>query len=811
MILDMKRSIHMLLLLATLPLPAIAPGAMAIDPDSINDTQVQSARASIIEMIWQHQHPDRHWDPVTMPQGESTNQHLGGYTALVVLALVTAGESYQDHRLKQPLADLQKVELRGTYAVSTRATIWAALPNRFRHLLQQDAQWLLSSWNLEAAGWDYRANPDGKLSRPSPSVRHFGTLALWAASRRGLTIPPALLSDLETVTINNQLDDGAWHYPGSGTPRSSGSMTAAGLVTLYITQELLHARDALKLSDAEPAPGEAAIERGLAWMDTNYDARSNPGGGRGSRFPMYYQYAVERVGLASGLRTFGGRDWFREGTGVILDRLFLERGDELVLKSSYAPGENPAALRELCFSLLFLSRGRAPIAVNKLQFDGRWNNRPRDMANWCRWMSEEMETDVNWQVVDLDSEPESWLDAPILSIVSDRPLPWLEPHRAGIREFRTGSKAYLERRRTGTLAEGERPPRPPSIPEVEQLRRYIDRGGLVLAINEGRSDAFSRSMQDLGALLNPGADWNTIPADHPIYQYPLKITRRPKILSLHNGVRDQVLLLPNGDCSGDLQIVDQSSKPVLQTLSNVHAHASGMHRTRPRLDARARPWTKGRGSTSATIVRGVHNGQWKSEPLALKGLQHALGRDRDIALELYDRRITDMSRSGRPDLLLLSGTRETTLTEQDWAAIERFVREDRGVVLFEHAGGGDGGIFAATMEQAAMDRFGTPVRSAVRTSVVTGKELPGAVDCTRVQWTPYSIMEVFGAAETAPRLRCLEVDGHPAVFFSRVDLSHALLDHARWGIHGYDHESATDLMSNLLLYGVTRRPNGTAP
>ncbi len=806
----MKRK-HLASFPAMLALLAISAGVSAIDPSRVTDAQVQSAREAIVEMIWKHQDPDRHWDPVTMPSGESTNQHLGGYTALACLALVTAGESYQDPRLDRPLADLKQTELRGTYAVSTRASIWAHLPKRFQNLLQRDAQWLIDSWNSDAAGWGYRASPDGTLSRPSPSVRHFGTLALWAASRRGMQVPPGLLTALESITIANQLEDGAWHYPGTGTPRSSGSMTAAGLVTLYITQELLHSHEALRLSRSEATPVAKSIERGLAWMDEHYDARRNPGGGRGGRFPMYYQYAVERVGLASGLRTFGGRDWFREGSAVILDRLFDDPEGRMALKSSYAPGGSASALRELCFSLLFLSRGRAPIAVNKLRFDGRWNNRPRDMANLCRWMSEEMETDVNWQVVDMDAEPESWLDAPILCIVSDEPLPWIDAERTAIREFREGSKSYLERRRDGTLADGERPPRPPKIPEVERIRRYIDRGGLVLAINEGKSSGFSRSVQDLGALINPRADWETVPANDPLFQHPLKITKRPKLMALRNGVRDQILLLPSGDRSAELQVIGRKSTPVLQTLSNIHAHASGMHRTPPRLDAGAGAWSSSGGSSSAAVVRGVHNGQWKTEPQAMPSLRNSIGRDHDIDLQVLDRRIPDLARSGRPDLLILSGTEETTLSEDDWNAIERFVRDDDGVVLFEHAGGGDGGAFASAMEQHSMDRFDAPVRSADRTAPVTGQTLEGGLDCTEVRWTPYSIMEVFGAAERSPRLRCLKIDGEPAIFFSREDMSHALLDQGRWGIHGYSHQSATDLMTNLVLYGISRRSTGTQP
>ena len=77
----------------------------------------EQTRAAIVDALYRHQDPDRHWDPVTMPSGESTNQHLGGYTALVCLAMITAGESYQD-QLNSKLARMLDVRIpnRGRYA-----------------------------------------------------------------------------------------------------------------------------------------------------------------------------------------------------------------------------------------------------------------------------------------------------------------------------------------------------------------------------------------------------------------------------------------------------------------------------------------------------------------------------------------------------------------------------------------------------------------------------------------------------------------------------------------------------------------------
>src|SRR5207248_9836751 len=70
------------------------------------------------------------------------------------------------------------------------------------------------------------------------------------------------------------------------------------------------------------------------------------------------------------------------------------------------------------FTLLFLSRGRHPIFMNKLRFDGPWANRPRDVSNLARYAAHSPERQLNWQVVSPASDWTDWTDAPILFLAS---------------------------------------------------------------------------------------------------------------------------------------------------------------------------------------------------------------------------------------------------------------------------------------------------------------------------------------------------------------------------------------------------------
>ena len=126
----------------------------------------------------------------------------------------------------------------------------------------------------------------------------------------------------------------------------------------------------------------------------------------------YNLYGLERAALASGFKYFGSHDWYRElATGA--------------LRQQHTDGswqeEDPIV--DTAFTLLFLSRGRHPILMNKLRFEGSWSNRPRDLANLTVYASNELERPFNWQVVSLNSDWTDWTDSPILYVASHEPFP----------------------------------------------------------------------------------------------------------------------------------------------------------------------------------------------------------------------------------------------------------------------------------------------------------------------------------------------------------------------------------------------------
>ncbi len=419
----MSRAIVALLML-TLVRPVF--GADTIDPDRLTDQHVRLAISALVEELYRRKQPEHFWDPAAWTsQQHGSSRQKGGYTALAVLSLLYTGQSYQDPRLKDAIAYLQSCPLEGTYAVAVRAHVWAMLGQKFLPDLERDVRWLMQAFSNTAPGWDYGSNPE--TNRQDNSLRQYGALGLWEAVKRGARIDPRYWQRLEQAFVASQQPDGGWNYRGDDAP-PRGSMTAAGLTVLFITQDLLHSSDYLEPGAHRETPADLALAKGLRWMDEHFSATTHPGRDAKKDF-YYYLYGVERVGLASGYKFFGGKDWYRQSAAEIIGRLCqwdAETSTLSVRNEVTRDRQDTEVVKQIAFALMFLSRGRSAVAFNKLDVPGMaWNNRPRDVANLCGWISGILEPTVNWQVVSIETEPDSWLDAPILYLASHEALPFV--------------------------------------------------------------------------------------------------------------------------------------------------------------------------------------------------------------------------------------------------------------------------------------------------------------------------------------------------------------------------------------------------
>ncbi len=721
-------------LMAWAALAATAPVAVAQAVREWDDQAIQSsidrARQYILS-AWK----DGHWPEFSEPGAEGLSAQYGGQTALCSYALLAAGESPQHDKLKASLAWLAKLEMAGTYARAFRANAWAMLEGNspYRRNLQQDVAWLLSS---DVAGAYSYTPAQRKAGSYDNSNSQIALLGVWAGARRGIEVSDAYWRRVQKHWRENQSPDGGWSYTGPGG--SYGSMTAAGLASMFICYDNLSSSAALECKfQADPAE----ITRGLAWMDKNFRPDSNP---NGSGNYCYYLYGVERVGLASGYKYFGQKDWYKLSSQALL--------------ASQQSNGSWGGLVDTSFAMLFLSRGRHPVLFNKLEYEGAWNCRPRDLANFTRWASSTFEKELAWQIIHLGVPVSEWHDAPILYI-SGSTIP----------KFTDA--------------------------DLDKLRRFALEGGVILSEATDNRPEFTAAMKDIYARLFPGYELAKLPKDHPIFSQELQfdIAETKDLMGVSNGVR-LLALHAAQELSRDWQTNSTSTLAGSFKLgANIYLYVTD----KGILSARGvNTWPAARdfapkGTLKIALVKHAANSD--PEPLAWERLATLFGNETHVALEFSPpQEIGELNWAKWP-VAIMTGTQTLDLTAQQKDALGRYVKGG-GTLIVSAAGGSD--AFANSSEQM----LSSILPGAAFEYIQPGGpplNLPGYV-IEKVSYRSNTRKTV--ANPTQSRLRGIKVGDRYGVFFSRDDLVAGLVGYPCWAVKGYSPDSAYRLTRNMLLY-----------
>lgn len=253
------------------------------------------------------------------------------------------------------------------------------------------------------------------------------------------------------------------------------------------------------------------------------------------KYYYYYMYALERVGVLTGRRTLGGHDWYREGAAQLVQR---QRGD----------GSWGGSVTDTCFGLLFLGKGGAPLAVNKLKWRGDWDNDPHDMANLTKFYSKVTKTPVGWEVVDIDAPLADWLRAPML---------YFNGHRSPNSKF--------------------------TDEDVRKLRNFMDQGGFVFAEACCGRAAFDSGFRALAKRLYPEDELVKLEADHPIYTMRYKLTTNPpELWGLNAGCRVSLIYSAHDlSCQWEMEHWDTTA---FRMGVNLISYATGDEPLRGKLD-----------------------------------------------------------------------------------------------------------------------------------------------------------------------------------------------------------------------------------
>lgn len=728
---------------------------------AVSEEEVSRAIEQLRKHLLSIQQPDGSWEPTKDPQ-------VGGLTALVTLALLSSGEPAQDPQITRAIDYLKSIEpgplripppiatapaskgtgttsgnatdlkptsptpgLRGdgTYALGVRCHVWAQLPPEYLGLLNQDAKHLLMFNHNPGKGNFHYARANGGWDN---STTQYGVLGAWEASKRGATIPRDFWEAVANHFMGCQNPDGGWQYSGTGSA-SSHAMTAAGLTGMFIIrQELFGGR-----TPNIPATVATSIDRGLAWLDKNYTPNNN----------WYYMYGVERVGLASGRKYFNGVDWYQSGAQLIVSQQIAD----------------PVGA---AFALLFLSHGRQPVWISKLQLPRQaWEINPHDLQYLSRLIGNTFETEQHWQIVSVNSPPEEWLNSPILFIASDKALDLTDDEKA-------------------------------------RIKRYIDLGGMVVATPNGGSPAFRQSVVDLAKQLYPDLPMQTPPPDHPLFNITFRTRGAANFVrSVSNGARD-LILLTSHDWSAEFQGLGLTAEEklfsdgseILRLTGNLWTIVTNRNTRERRLASASEydPVVRA-GGRPLTIGMATVGNTPPVEPATWDACDNAIYKQTGLNVSVQPIALVDAASSTLP-LIHLTGTDTREPSEEELKAIQAYVAKG-GTLLIETVGGE--GEFSRSME-ARLNKTGHEATPMVLRSdrILTGTGITGGVDTRRAVYRRAMVLTGYGHR---PRFMAIYLGQRPAIIFSHEDLSLGLMNYQGSGVMGYTPETCRKLMGNLLL------------
>ena len=833
----------------SLPAPKNRPMPQASPPEQqlVTDEQIGQAIQRGTGYLYGQFGPLARPQRISAPAGEDPCISAGR-DALAVYALLQCALATDDPRwsIRRPevatlLESLKGYDLsRGrcqTYAHSLRAAALSVF-NRpeDRQVLRADAQWLVDHCDGGAYTYAYADNGEAPAAAPAPpapepaadapnlsddvakilgrepaapplparpaaadapiaplhapafsprpqgpwdnSNSQYGLLGVWAAAEAGYEVPDLYWAVVDKHWTDCQLSDGEWSYD-AGISDGYLAMTCAGLASLLVTRDYLD--PGVVGGDANAVgrdPFSPAVRRALNWFERGNDAMMiDKGPNRLSR-ASYTLFGLERVGLASGFKHFGEHDWYK----LIAHQLVIEQ------RRDGAWGDG---IIDTSYCLLCLARGRHPIVLTKLRFDGvrseiapgagsnrtktapdtgawvgYWDNRPRDAANLARFAGRQVEHPLNWQVVNIDRDWTEWNDGPLLELSS-----------------------HVAPRFTDA--------------EIDKLRQFIEAGGMLFTQADGGSEEFNAYASELARQLFPQYPLVDVPPTNPIYTHETvyAIDPRPPLRMVSNGARILMLDSPTDITRFWQQRDDIRHRNAFQLGVNLFVYAAGKRDLRNRLQASwvAAP-TNALSLATIKLARIRYDGNWDPEPLAWIRYSNWLQRQTGYRIETQPVALADLKNLNGHEIPIadLTGAAAHRFTEDEARSLAAYVNAG-GVVLTDDCGGS--GAFAESTDALLNTAFPASLPQVLQANHPILQ--PGAAGMEDVTIRRLRHETAIHLGRSAGGLRIV-ASGKGYVLAAPLDITEGILGVNTTGILGYDPTYAQALVKNLLFWTLDR-------
>ncbi|MFN0136960.1 MAG: DUF4159 domain-containing protein, partial [Phycisphaerae bacterium] len=711
-------------------------------PNRLTEKVVDASVVKAVEFLKKQRQPWNHWEASEKTGGDV---HWGGDSALVLLALLTAGESPRDDAIAKDLDWLVAQPSQSTYVYSLRAQVLSlADVEKHKKQLASDLDWLVTAARASgpnAGAYSYRHCRVDNIEWFDNSNSQFGVLGVWSALEGGARNDA--LGDYWTRVaaywVKSQLGDGGWSYQNNAA--ATRSMTAAGLSSVFIALDQIATRGDAK----QTAELATAADRALDWFGRNF-TYENTGG---SQWTHYYHYGVERAGRASGRKYFQSQDWFQ----TIGTRLVASQRDD----GGWGDGK-----RDTAFATLFLCHGRAPIFINKLEYGEDWNRHLRDAASIARHASRTFERLFNWQSISLETGTvDDLLESPILYLSGDAAWELDDDHRA-------------------------------------KLIEYVRRGGMLLAIADRPESRFVDTIRAFCNAAYPDLTLRAIDRQHPLIgpkaQFP--IDQPPEMLELHNGVRT-VLLLVMSDVAETWHRGQSKQKPTAFSLGcNLYGYATDRTTLRSRLSNITPELEPADIRRTIRIARIKHAGDWDIEPYGWQRFAAYMNNNAHTRVEVADGVALDAPELSEFKIAHITGTRSFKLAPEEIAGLRRFLA-DGGTLLADPAMGSIDflGSFEDQISQLVAEK---PARLPDRSPILQGDKLDDAGKLSKVEYRRSVRGQLRG--REFPPIRGIAMGERYAVLFTPLDLSVSMLGTPVWECPGFATIDAMRVMRNMVLY-----------
>ncbi len=713
----------------------------------------------------------------------------GGVTALCTLALLNSGVDPSHPQIQRALSFLRTIELNKksqTYSVALQTMAFcAANPRQDLVQIQNNVNWLESIQQLEGQ-WNYTAAAGGDNSNSQ-----FALLALHEAERVGATVKQETWERAASYWKGCQNPGGSWGYR-KGWDQGLGSMTCAGIAATVICDGRVDNPNA-KIENGlvqccQPQKEDDSLDRALTWLGNNFSVRRNPGRrGAASTWHFYYLYGLERVGRLTARRLIGEHDWYREGAEYLISQ--QDPFSHHWVGQGHAENHPHIAT---ALALLFLSKGRRPVLMAKLQHgpEGDWNNHESDVAHLTARVEKLWGLDLTWQIFDpSEASIDDLLQAPVL--------------------FLSGSKS-------------------PQLAGTEQkIRGYLDRGGFLFAeacCVDGNE--FEQGFRKYLDRVFPEQEYQLRRAgpEHPIWRVEELV--RPespyvgRLWTVEYGCRTCVVfseidlscyweLYGQGRARGLPQVVSGRLTDANSVGVNVVAYATnrepkGKEESFTGNDKLIELNAAGSRGT-IQIAKLQHGGGCNDAPGALVNLLRTAAQG-DLQLRIstneFPVRANDKSLR-RFHLAFMHGRHDFKFTPNEQTALKEYLTN--GGTLFADSICASKEFSAAfrrelkaTFPEASMRRI--PVTEPLFAAAAGGYGIQKVRRRDPAQQQADQPLRAPRVREVEPELEGLQIDGRWAVIFSPYDISCALEKHESLECRGYTREDAARIGLNVLMY-----------